>query len=176
MRFSGKLDKDILERCLNEIIRRHEILRTTFHEQDDSPVQVIHEPWEVSLPEADLRHLPEDRREEEVERRIVEEMNICFDYAELPLIRWRLYRLGEEDWIFLLIEHHFIHDGWEVMVFLRESRPCTPRLWRVGNLRWRSFPSSTPTTPSGRRRRSAESGWRKRCDTGSIRSATILTC
>jgi amino acid adenylation domain-containing protein/thioester reductase-like protein len=122
VRFTGKLDKGILERCLNEIIRRHEILRTTFHEKNDSPVQVIHEPWEVRLSEVDLRHLPEGRREEEVERRIAEETSHCFDYAELPLFRWRLYRLGEDDRIFLFIEHHFIHDGWEVMVFLREIK------------------------------------------------------
>ena len=120
VRLSGKLDKHILERCLNEIVRRHEILRTTFQEQDGLPVQVVHEPWEVSLLETDLSHLPHDRREEEVERCITSEMNICFDYAELPLVRWRLYRLGEEDWIFLFIEHHFLHDGWEVGVFLRE--------------------------------------------------------
>ena len=42
--------------------------------------------------------------------------------AELPLVRWRLYRLGEEDWVFLHIEHHFIHDGWEIGVFLRELK------------------------------------------------------
>ncbi|MCX5880282.1 MAG: amino acid adenylation domain-containing protein, partial [Deltaproteobacteria bacterium] len=122
VRLTGKLDRNILERCLNEIIQRHEILRTTFHEKNDSPVQVIHEPWEMRLSEADLRHLPEDRREEEVEHRIAEEMSHCFDYAELPLFRWRLYRLGEDEWIFLFVEHHFIHDGWEVSVFLREIK------------------------------------------------------
>ncbi|MGA2223061.1 MAG: amino acid adenylation domain-containing protein [Syntrophobacteraceae bacterium] len=120
VRFNGKLDKTILERCLNEIIRRHEVLRTTFEEEDGLPIQVIHEPWEVNLPETDLRHLPQDRREEEAERLITGEMKICFDFAQLPLVRWRLYRLGEKDWIFLHIEHHFLHDGWEVMVFLRE--------------------------------------------------------
>ena len=122
VRFSGKLDKTILEKCLNEIIRRHEILRTTFHERDGSPVQVIHEPWEANLSEADLRHLPEERREAEVESRINEELNHGFDYAELPLVRWRLYRLGEEDWVFLSVEHHFVHDGWEIGVFLRELK------------------------------------------------------
>ncbi len=122
VRFRGKLDRRILERCLNELIRRHEILRTTFEEQDGSPVQVIHEPWEVSLPEADLRGLPEARREEAVEQLMAEELNVHFDYTKLPLVQWRLYRLGEEDWIFLLIEHHFIHDGWEVMVFLSELK------------------------------------------------------
>ena len=122
MRFRGKLDRRILERCLNELIRRHEILRTTFEEQDGSPVQVIHEPWEVSLPEADLRGLPEAEREEAVEQLMAEELNVHFDYTKLPLVQWRLYRLGEADWIFLLIEHHFIHDGWEVMVFLSELK------------------------------------------------------
>jgi amino acid adenylation domain-containing protein/thioester reductase-like protein len=122
VRFTGKLDKTVFVKCLNEIIRRHEILRTTFHQKDDFPVQVIHEPWEASLPEIDLRPFPEAQREEELEQRINEEMNHCFDYAELPLVRWRLYRLGEEEWVFLSVEHHFVHDGWEVMIFLSDFK------------------------------------------------------
>lgn len=122
VRLHGNLDKTILERCLNAIVCRHEILRTTFHEKDGSPIQVIHDPWEVNLFEIDLRHLPESRREEEAERLIAGEMNNCFDFAKLPLVRWWLYRLGGEDWILLHIEHHFLHDGWEIMVFLRELK------------------------------------------------------
>ncbi len=122
VRLKGPLDKNILMLSLNEIVRRHEILRTTFHEQDGSPVQIVHEPWDVHLSEIDLRHLPEDRRWEASEQRIAEEMNICFDFSRLPLIRWLLYRLGEEDWVLLHVEHHFLHDGWEIGVFLRELK------------------------------------------------------
>jgi amino acid adenylation domain-containing protein/thioester reductase-like protein len=122
VRLRGPLDKNILLRSLNEIVRRHEILRTTFHEQDGSPVQIVHEPWDVQISEVDLRHLPEDRRWEASEQRIDEELNVCFDFGRLPLIRWLLYRLGEEDWVLLHIEHHFLHDGWEIGVFLRELK------------------------------------------------------
>ncbi|MFH1117055.1 MAG: amino acid adenylation domain-containing protein [Pseudomonadota bacterium] len=122
VRFAGKLDKGILERCLNEQIRRHEILRTTFEEQDGSPVQVVHEPWQAAIPEVDLRDLPEARREEAAEELMAREINLSFDYAKLPLVKWRLYRLGDEDSILLHVEHHLIHDGWEIMVFLSEFK------------------------------------------------------
>ena len=122
VRLRGPLEPSILRRCLQEIVCRHEILRTTFHERNGVPVQVIHAPWPVELPAIDLRHLPAQRREQEVERCIGEELNHSFDYARLPLFRSRLYCLDQDDWLLLHIEHHFIHDGWEIMVFLQELK------------------------------------------------------
>jgi len=122
VRLRGPLDPNVLRRCLQEIVCRHEILRTTFHERNGVPVQVIHDPWPVELPEIDLRHLPAQRREQEVERCIGEELNHSFDYARLPLFRSRIYCLDQDDWLLLHIEHHFIHDGWEIMVFLQEIK------------------------------------------------------
>ena len=73
IRLNGDLDRVVLERCFSEIIRRHEILRTTFHEQDGAPVQVIHPPWNATIIERDIRYLPASERETEVERLIGEE-------------------------------------------------------------------------------------------------------
>jgi len=122
LRLNGNLDKAILERCLSEIIRRHEILRTTFHEQDGAPAQVIHPPWKAVIIERDLRSLPVQEREAETERLISEELGIPFSFSVLPLVRWRLYRLGDADWVLLQVEHHFVHDGWEVGLFLKEIK------------------------------------------------------
>ena len=63
LRMRGKLDLAALERSLSEIVARHEIFRTTFTQEDGPPFQVIHEPWQVTLPLLDLHHLPEAERE-----------------------------------------------------------------------------------------------------------------
>ncbi len=120
--FKGKLDKELLKRCLNEIIRRHEILRTTFHENVNGPIQIVHSPWKASVPEIDLSGLPETVRREEAEKQINSVFAQSFDFARLPLVKWRLYKLGEKEYVFLHMEHHFIHDGWEAAVFLNELK------------------------------------------------------
>lgn len=120
--FTGDLDKEILEKSLSEIIKRHEILRTTFPEVDGEPVQRIHVPWEAKIQETDLRHLPVTERERRAEQLIQHELSKPFDYTRLPLIRWYLYRLSEQESILLNVEFHFVHDGWSVAVFLRELK------------------------------------------------------
>ena len=98
------------------------ILRTTFHEQDGAPVQVIHPPWNATIIERDLRSFPASERETEVERLIGEDLETPFDFSVLPLVRWCLYRVGDADWVLLQVEHHFVHDGWEVSLFLKEIK------------------------------------------------------
>ncbi|MEQ8170544.1 MAG: amino acid adenylation domain-containing protein [Candidatus Eremiobacterota bacterium] len=120
IRFKGALDKDILTKSLNEIIRRHEILRTTFCEGIKGPVQIVHAPWKAVIPEIDLRSFPCDKREEEANKLIEEELAQPFDFGRLPLVKWRIYRMEDDDCIFFHMEHHFLHDGWEVAIFLKE--------------------------------------------------------
>ncbi|HYW07623.1 MAG TPA: amino acid adenylation domain-containing protein, partial [Longimicrobium sp.] len=121
IRFRGTLDAGALEGALSEIVRRHEIFRTTFPEVDGQPVQSIHPPFAVSLPVHDLRHAADDgERDALVERAMAEEFGVPFDLSALPLVRWRLLRLADDEWLLLQVEHHFIHDGWSFAVFLRE--------------------------------------------------------
>ena len=61
VRFAGQLDVPVLERALSEIVRRHEILRTTFSAADGKPVQTIHPPQPVHVPTVDLRSAAPDR-------------------------------------------------------------------------------------------------------------------
>ena len=120
LRLKGALDVDMLERSLTEIVRRHEIYRTTFPSVDGHPVQVIHDSFSVSLPVIDVTSLPESEREAEAKRQIDREIRQPFSLTQLPLIRWVLIRIDAEDHILVHIEHHLVHDGWSFNVFLNE--------------------------------------------------------
>lgn len=120
LRFNGKLDVAVLERSLSELIRRHEILRTTFIQKDGQAVQLIHEAEDRTLPVIDLASLGPEAREQRLDQLMYEEMNRAFDLEKLPLIRWTLFRLASEEYLLLQVEHHFLHDGWSLSVLLRE--------------------------------------------------------
>src|SRR5215217_1884490 len=83
--FKGRLDLDALERSLTELIRRHEVLRTTFQLIDGEPVQVIGPPEPLKLNIIDLSHLPTKERESEAQRLANEESQLSFDLSRGPL-------------------------------------------------------------------------------------------
>nr|QEO74680.1 condensation domain-containing protein [uncultured bacterium] len=118
--FNGPLNLRALERSLSEIVRRHEILRTTFQTVEGEPVQVIAEAQPQQLEVIDLSELPEAEREATAQRMANEETEQPFDLTRGPLFRFRLLRLGEEQHILLLTMHHIISDGWSLGVLGRE--------------------------------------------------------
>ncbi|MBA3714469.1 MAG: non-ribosomal peptide synthetase, partial [Pyrinomonadaceae bacterium] len=120
LRLSGPLNVAALEQSINEIIRRHESLRTTFAAVDGTPVQVIAPTLTLTLPIIDLEYLPESRREAETLRLVTEKARLPFDLAHGPLIRATLLRLDEEDHVLLSTIHHIAADGWSTGVFFRE--------------------------------------------------------
>ncbi|MEO6238548.1 MAG: amino acid adenylation domain-containing protein [Vicinamibacterales bacterium] len=120
LRIRGRLDVPALERSLTEIISRHEICRTTFPAIDGRPVQVVHEPWPVRLDVIDLEPIPDADRSDAADRAIRAEIQHRFDLTRLPLIRWALFRVSEDEHVLLHIEHHLLHDGWSFNVFLDE--------------------------------------------------------
>jgi amino acid adenylation domain-containing protein len=119
-RLTGQLNMAALAQSLNEVVRRHEALRTTFAAVDGQPVQVIAPTLTVPLPVIDLRALPEEEREAEGMRLAVEEAQRPFDLAQGPLLRVQVLRLGAEDNVVLLTMHHIISDGWSMGVLIRE--------------------------------------------------------
>ncbi|SIO25216.1 amino acid adenylation domain-containing protein [Singulisphaera sp. GP187] len=119
-RLKGPFDIKALEHAFNEIVRRHDALRTTFAMSDGSPIQVIAPARELFLAVEDLRHWPEPRREAEAERLAHEEARRPFDLARGPLVRAALLRLGEFDHVLLLTMHHIVTDGWSFGVAVRE--------------------------------------------------------
>ena len=120
IRVRGLLNAAALEQSFNEIVRRHEALRTTFAVVDGSSVQVIAPTMTVSLPIVDLSELTQTEREAQALRLATEEAQRPFDLTRGPLVRVSLLRLHDEDHILLLTMHHIVSDGWSVSVLFRE--------------------------------------------------------
>ncbi len=117
---SGELDVPALSRSLSEVVRRHEILRTTFALVDGDPVQVVNPPFALSLEPTDLRDLAPLEREAEVRRLSVAEANEPFDLTNGPLLRARLLRTGEHEHLALFTTHHIVSDEWSQGILIRE--------------------------------------------------------
>jgi hypothetical protein len=113
LRMTGQLDVPILERCFAEIIRRHEIWRTSYDIRNGQPVQLVRSPSEeVRLPMLDLRSLPTSSRREAEARRLIGEMvRQPFDLQEGPLLRARLIRMDDFEYRLFLCAHLSIVDG-----------------------------------------------------------------
>jgi amino acid adenylation domain-containing protein len=120
LHFRGRLDPAVLELAFSEIVRRHEIYRTTFHEEAGALFQLIHPPWTVRLPLADLSNLPPDRRIAEAERLVAGYLTEKFDVTRLPLVKWRLIRLSADEHWLVHLEHHLVNDGWSFGVLINE--------------------------------------------------------
>src|SRR5215217_3973042 len=119
-RLLGKLNVKAMEQALNEIVQRHEVLRTTFQLVDAQPMQVISARAALPLPLLDLTHLSESVRETEAHRLAVENLKEPFDLVNGPLMRAVLVRLNVEDHLLLLAMHHIISDGWSISVLVNE--------------------------------------------------------
>src|SRR5271165_1819759 len=120
IRLQGALQVDALERALSEIVRRHEVLRTIFGPGEEGPLQLIVPEAETGLSLIDLIDCPEGEREAELRRRLREEVCEPFDLARGPLLRTRLYRLGEQEHVLFVNMHHIVTDGWSIGVLFRE--------------------------------------------------------
>lgn len=122
VRLKGQLDPGALERTLNEIVRRHESLRTVFREQQGVAAQFIQPEQRIALPLLSLAGFAEADQKMEVERLAVVEARKAFDLARGPLLRTRLLRLGPEDHVLLFTLHHIISDGWSIGILMREAK------------------------------------------------------
>jgi amino acid adenylation domain-containing protein/FkbM family methyltransferase len=119
IRLHGPLNVAAFAQTLQEIVRRHEILRTTFATVDGRPRQRIG-PLALSLSVNDLSALNEAERTAAVERLASETARRPFDLAAGPLLRAELLRLGDIEHVLLFAMHHIISDGWSSAVLLRE--------------------------------------------------------
>ncbi|MET0264270.1 MAG: condensation domain-containing protein, partial [Duganella sp.] len=117
----GRLDQALLQQALNRIVARHESLRTRFVKVDGAPVQQI-DGTDIGLPLAisDLSDLPVQQRAGAVQQLSDAEAVRPFDLANDPLIRGQLLRLGAEEHVLLLTQHHIVSDGWSLGVLVRE--------------------------------------------------------
>jgi amino acid adenylation domain-containing protein len=120
VRLTGVLNVQALQQSLNEIVRRHEALRTTFAMGNEQPIQVIAPSMTLPLPVVDLRELPEAEQQAKVQQLGVKEAQCPFDLERDSLLRATLLQLGETEHIVLLTMHHIVSDGWSMGVLVRE--------------------------------------------------------
>ena len=116
----GLVDLTIMRRTINDIVRRHETLRTTFTSIDGRPIQIIAPPQPAPLPLIDLSELPPVEAEAEAKRLAVFEVQQPFDLAQGPLMRAKLLRLREKEHVLFFTLHHIICDGWSLGVLTNE--------------------------------------------------------
>ncbi len=120
IRLKGPLNLAALEQSLNEIVKRHESLRTTFKQVEGRPTQVIAPSLTIKLPVVDLRKLPASERETEVRRLVAAEAQLSFDLSRGPLLRSTVLRLNDDEHVGLLTMHHIVSDGWSTGILIRE--------------------------------------------------------
>jgi amino acid adenylation domain-containing protein/non-ribosomal peptide synthase protein (TIGR01720 family) len=119
-RFTGTLDVEMLARSLNEIVRRHEIMRTSFDAVEGAPVQIIAPALTVDIPLIDLRSLSHNEREKEAELIASDLVRRPFDLTVLPLFRSVLVWVDDEAYVCATVFHHIITDWVSFHIFERE--------------------------------------------------------
>ncbi len=120
VRLTGALNVAALKQSLNEIVRRHETLRTTFTTIDGQPVQLITPTLTLTLPIVNWQMLPADEQSVEIQRLATEEVQRPFDLTQKPLMRATLLQLGKEEHVLILVMHHIVSDSSSMEVFIRE--------------------------------------------------------
>jgi amino acid adenylation domain-containing protein/non-ribosomal peptide synthase protein (TIGR01720 family) len=116
IRLTGRLNIDILEQTINAIIQRHESLRTTFPMVEGKPIQKIAPFLKIKLLVVNLKDIPQ----EQIDKRIIEELQKPFDLTQAPLLRCTLFDLGYENYILVNVFHHIIIDGWSKGILFKE--------------------------------------------------------
>ncbi|HEY9405347.1 MAG TPA: amino acid adenylation domain-containing protein [Pyrinomonadaceae bacterium] len=120
-RLEGTLNREALQRALNEIMRRHSVLRSNFAEGDGEPIVVIRERAECPLAYFDSTSDSRECDPRTLERRLMlEEAERCFDLETDVLIRASLHRVGETSHLLFVTMHHIVSDGWSLGIFTRE--------------------------------------------------------
>ncbi len=120
LRLRARISRTVLERCLAELVRRHETLRTTFMVEEGQPVQVVSAPVALPLTVVDLRRYPPRERERRADELAASECRRPFELRRGPLLRATLYRLAAADCVLLLVMHHIVSDAWSMEVLVRE--------------------------------------------------------
>ena len=118
--FKGALDETALRRALNEIVRRHESLRTAFPDAYGEPCQVVMPAGPVDLPLTDLRALPAEDRQGRCQAVLSSVAFEPYDLSRGPLFRCHLVRLDEAEYVLMLAMHHIVADGWSLRVLMSE--------------------------------------------------------
>jgi len=124
VRLSGQLDVSALQAALTALVSRHEVLRTGVIDEGGTPLASVNPPADMRLPVDDLRALEDSTREEALRQKLAEEAAREYDLAPGHVLRARLWRYGESEWIAFLGLHHLVAHGWSLDILIRELRAC----------------------------------------------------
>lgn len=119
-RFEGALDVIVLEKTIQTIVQRHEVLRTSFTKIGGKPYQRVEKTLDVKLDVQDFSNLAKNEREQQVQAQALHEWTKPFDLTTAPMFRARLLKLADDEHVLIFILHHIITDGWSNGVLLRE--------------------------------------------------------
>ncbi|HEY2328632.1 MAG TPA: amino acid adenylation domain-containing protein, partial [Verrucomicrobiae bacterium] len=120
LRLRGGVNQAALRQSLNQLVQRHESLRTVFLNENGVPMQLVLPELAICLRTTNLEKIPEAEREAAAQRRLIQEASRPFDLGRGPLARAELFELAGEHHILLLTVHHIVFDGWSIDVLLRE--------------------------------------------------------
>lgn len=124
LRLQGEVNYDVLVKSFNEILRRHEILRASFKEEDGQPKQIINNDVTIDIPLIDIREGKENERTARALMMAEEEVRRPFNLEKPSLFKGMLFKIAEHDYILLLKAHHIIFDGWSFSVLIKELASC----------------------------------------------------
>jgi amino acid adenylation domain-containing protein/non-ribosomal peptide synthase protein (TIGR01720 family) len=119
VRFEGPVDVALLKQCFDEIVKRHQTLRTTFVVVGGQPMQAVAPAKKLAIPVVDLHHLSSDEQQAQVLHLATEEAKRPFDLTKGPLIRF-FFLLLEIDLVMIVSMHHIVTDGWSLGILTRE--------------------------------------------------------
>jgi amino acid adenylation domain-containing protein len=120
IRLSGELNSIAFERAVNEIVRRHEVLRTNFTTVEGEPVSVIAATRKLEISFVDLSEMPGSKRDAEARRLAKIEETHCFDFEREPLVLVSLLKVDAQEYVVVLTMHHIISDGWSLGLMINE--------------------------------------------------------
>ncbi|KPA09300.1 Tyrocidine synthetase 3 [Candidatus Magnetomorum sp. HK-1] len=120
LQIKGSLDIHILKQAVNEIIKRHEILRTNFNIKNDLPVQIVSKNVAIDLTVIQIQHLSETDKQEKVKQVTHDEAQKPFDLVHDPLLRISLIQTNLDEHVIILSFHHIVFDGWSLGIFVNE--------------------------------------------------------
>jgi amino acid adenylation domain-containing protein len=119
-RIHGALDKVALRKALDQVVARHETLRSSFKREAGKLVETIAPPAPLTVPEVDLSGLLEDERDKALSERLRKEIQDTYDISRPPLFRALIVKLGAEEHVLFILPHNLAWDGWSFDVFLGE--------------------------------------------------------
>lgn len=120
MRLHGKVDYEIFEQCINEIVRRHESLRTVFQVKNGIPEQIIFNERKLTMKVIDLSTMAAEEQEDNAVHLLTLESKVPFDMERGPLLRTAMIRMNDEEHMALFVMHHIISDGWSTGLLILE--------------------------------------------------------